>query len=96
MQTACPLTSLFSVCEPTVNVTAVTHLRNVEIQGHCISEGQGREENVKMFSLCPQKPGMLSKPRSMEREAKFNQSILELLSVSSLLEEHLIFLYGTN
>lgn len=43
MQTACPLMSLFSVCEPSVNVTAVTHLRNVEIQGHCINEGQGRE-----------------------------------------------------
>lgn len=55
-----------------------------------------KEEKVKMISLCPQKPKMLSKPRSMEREAKFSQSILELLSVSCLLEKHLIFLYGTN
>lgn len=47
---------------------------------------------------------MLSKPGSMEREAKFNQSILELLSVGEatdfgaafLLEKHLIFLCETN
>lgn len=55
-----------------------------------------KEENVKKISPCPQKPRMLSKPRSTETEAKFNQSILELLSVSCLLETHLIFLYGTN
>lgn len=63
-----------------------------------------KEENVKSTIPCLQKLKMLSKPRSIEREAKFNQSILELLSVGEasdfgaafLLQKHLIFLYGIN
>lgn len=43
MWAACPLMFLFFVCEPSVNIIAVTHLRNVEIQGHCFNEGLGRE-----------------------------------------------------
>lgn len=67
-----------------------------EIQGsRDVASMRDKEEDVKTISPCSQKPRMLSKPRRMERGAKFNQSILELLSLNSLLEKHLIFLYGT-
>lgn len=63
-----------------------------------------KEENVKTIIPSSQKPRMLSKPGSMEREAKFSQRILDLLSVGEasdfgaafLLEKHLIFLCETN
>lgn len=52
--------------------------------------------DIKMNIPCSQKPRVLSKPRSMERGATSNPSILELHSVIFLLEKHLIFPHGTN
>lgn len=57
---------------------------------------KNKEEAVKMSIPCSQRPRVLSKPRSMERGARFNRSILELHAVIFLLEKHLIFLRGTN
>lgn len=56
---------------------------------------RNKKEDVKMNIPCSQKPRVLSKPRSMERGAKFNPGILELHSVIFLLEKHLIFPHGT-